>query len=469
VNLYVNSSHKVLRFINISHYPCSAAQLYDWHSREGALERLLPPWEKTRVVSRKGGIDPGGRVVLRMHNGPIPFSFHAHHVENIPGKMFRDIQEKGPFSSWSHCHYFNDVPGGCILEDRVSYSLPLQRILPRAVISYVTKSLHQVFQHREKLVLEDIKLHMRCSTSPLKILISGASGVLGQELIPLLTTGGHQVWTLVRRTPDRKKNEVFWDPLHGVLKAEDLPELDGVIHLAGEYIGLSRWSEEKKQRVIDSRVDGTRLLAKTIASLKKKPKVMLCASAVGYYGNSSRRDIDESQSQGDDFISRVCRLWEQAAEPARESGIRTLFLRLGVGLTPRGGALQKILASSPLGFIRRFGSGQQYISWISTDDMISAIMHCLSCESLEGPVNIAAPRPVTNVEFMATLAKIAKRPLLFPVPAGLLQMMYGQMASEILLSGCHVSSKKLTRSGFTFRHPTLELALCRLLGKDNIT
>ncbi len=465
----MSKSPSSLTFKYKSSYPCTATELYTWHSRPGALERLLPPWEKTTILSKEGGIDPGGRVVLKIHNGPVPFTFQAHHTENTPGVMFRDIQEKGPFKSWTHTHYFKDTDTGSVLEDEVKFSLPLQSLLPSFATRYVQKSLAHVFFHREKLLFDDIRMHMRCSRKPLRILISGSGGVLGKELIPFLTTGGHQVWTLVRRKAKKGTNEIYWNPDKGILDPNSLPELDAVIHLAGEYIGLSRWSEEKKQKVIKSRVDGTGLLTRVIAALPHKPKVLLCASAVGYYGNSERKSLQEAAPPGTDFISKVCELWEDAAQPALDGSIRTVFLRLGVGLTPRGGALQKILKTSPLGFIRRFGSGKQYISWISSDDMISAMLHCIHKEEIEGPVNIAAPEPVTNREFMRILAKVAGRPLLFPVPAKLLQTIYGQMASEILLSGCHVSTEKLTDSGFTFRHPTLEMALRRLLGKDGPT
>lgn len=452
-------------FTHNSSYPCSAEELYLWHSRNGALERLLPPWETTTVLSKQGGIDPGGRVMLKMHAGLIPFHFHAHHVENVHGKMFRDVQEKGPFSSWSHSHFFEDRNGEAWLQDRVEYALPGHRLLPEFMHKHVRKSLARMFAYREKTLQLDIALHNRYSKTPLRILVSGSSGVLGRELIPLLTTGGHQVWTLVRRKPNAEKNEIHWDPEKGVLNEQELPELDAVIHLAGEYIGLGRWQEERKQRVVDSRVNGTNLLARTIATRKCPPKVFLCASAVGYYGDCQEKWVDESYPEGKDFISKVCTLWEESAGPAQRAGIRTVFMRLGVGLTPRGGGLQRILASAPFGFIRRFGSGKQYISWMSTDDMVSAMLHCLTCETLDGPVNIAAPEPITNLELMRTVAKVTKRPLLFPIPATILTTIYGQMASEILLSGCRVSTKKLQDSGFTFRHPTLEIALRSLLSK----
>lgn len=399
-----------------------------------------------------------------MYAGPFPFHFHAHHVEDNPGEMFRDIQERGPFASWSHTHLFHNTDNGSLLEDRIEYALPGHRFLPSFLTNHVERKLTRVFQQRQRTLTADIALHQRCSHTPLKILVTGASGVLGKGLVSLLTTGGHTVWTLVRRPPDPDKNEIFWNPEAGILNQSDLPELDGVIHLAGQYIGLNRWTSASKQRVLESRTKGTELLARTLATLKKPPKVLLSSSAVGYYGDCRDRLIDERTPAGKNFISTVCKQWEKAARPASDAGIRTVFLRMGVSVTPRGGALHQILSSSPLGFMRYFGSGNQYISWISGDDLISAMLHALITSSLEGPVNITATEPVTNRELMRTLAKITGRPLLFPMPGRLFQIMYGQMAREIILSGCHVSNKKLKESGFEFRHQNLETTLRNLLG-----
>lgn len=453
-------------FTHRSLYPCSASELHAWHSRAGALERLLPPWDNTTVLAKNGGIEPGGQVLLKMHLGPFAFHYRGRHVENVPGRMFRDIQEKGPFAHWSHSHFFEDTPEGAQLTDVVEYALPCHALLPKAIKDYVTGNLQRLFRWRETVLREDIILHKRCSRRPLRLLVSGASGVLGRDLLPLLSTGGHRVFTLVRRVPDRAKGEIFWDPEKNVLNEADLPELDGVIHLAGEYIGLSRWSEEKKQRVLDSRIDGTNLLVRALTAARKPPEVFLSASAVGYYGDCQDTMVSETAAPGAGFMAEVCRRWEDAASTAEGAGIRTVFLRLGVGLTPRGGALRRILDASACGYIRRFGTGRQYISWISGDDMIAAILHALTCPELTGPVNIAAPEPVTNLQLMQTLARITGRPRLFPLPAGLLQMMYGQMAREILLSSCRVTTRKLVDSGFHFRHPSLEGALRALLGKE---
>jgi len=452
-------------FRHASHFPCSARELYEWHSRPGALERLIPPWENTQVLRRSGSIDPGGQVVLKLHAGPIPYLWQARHIENVPGVMFRDIQERGPFASWAHTHRFSDTPAGALLQDEIEYALPVQALLPGFADAQVQKTLARVFRYRHTTLQEDILLHQRCSTTPFRILITGASGVLGSALRPLLTTGGHEVWTLVRRTPDRERNEIYWNPGEEELNLSGLPPFDAVIHLAGDNIGDGRWTGEKKKRVIDSRVQGTGLIARTIAAQSVKPKVFLSASAVGFYGNCLDCCMREEDRAGADFISDVCALWEHSARPAEEAGIRTVFMRIGVVLSPRGGALQRLLSTSAVGFSRGFGDGEQYISWIGINDMVGAILHTLQSEQLEGPVNIAAPEPVTNGELMRTLARVMRRPLLPPVPAALLKSIYGQMASEVLLGGCRVATDKLQQSGYIFRQPSLEPALRQLLGR----
>ena len=270
---------------------------------------------------------------------------------------------------------------------------------------------------------------------------------------------------MVRRQPDRSRNEIYWNPEADQLNLAGLPPFDGVIHLAGDNIGEGWWTDAKKRRVIDSRVLGTGLIARTLASLPVRPRVLLSASAVGFYGNCLDCCMREEDAPGQDFISDVCTLWEHSAAPAQDAGIRTVFLRIGVVLTPRGGALNRLLTTSTLGFPARFGAGDQYISWIGINDMVGALLHALTCETLVGPVNIAAPQPVTNAELLRTLARVMGRPRLPAVPAVLLQSLYGQMASEVLLGGCRVATDKLQQSGYRFRHTDLATTLCHLLGK----
>ena len=446
-------------------FPCRAGELYDYHARPGALQRLLPPWDRTEVVSKTGSLDPGGRVVLKLHLGPIPFTWEAHHVENNPGKMFRDIQTRGPFTLFSHTHAFSDTENGARLDDRIDFRLPGHAVLPRYAVEKVKTVLRRSFTYREHVLREDLLLHAKYSKKPLNILISGAGGVLGSALVPLLTTGGHKVYRLVRRKPDDSGLEIRWDPENNKIDVAKLPRLDGIIHLAGEYIGLSRWSSEKKRRVLHSRTRGTDLLARTIARLPARPKVFLSASAVGYYGDRGSQVLTEVEMPGNDYISEVCRQWEASAAPAADAGIRTVLMRLGVGLTPRGGALERLLNASPLAYIRYFGDGSQYISWISIDDMAAAILHCLVTTNLAGPVNITGPEPVDNHTLIRLLSEITGKPRVHPLPGRLLKTVFGQMASEILLSSCRVSSQKLLDSGFTYRHPDLPTALQIMLGR----
>ncbi|WP_457577178.1 TIGR01777 family oxidoreductase, partial [Desulfomarina sp.] len=412
------------------------------------------------------GISPGTRARVKIHTGPLSLNFEALHVEENPGQMFRDIQEKGPFAHWSHTHIFHNSGDETILEDRIEYGLVGHRFIPAFIRHQIENKLTRLFRHRQQILTNDIALHGKYSRKQLNILVTGAGGMLGRSLLPFLTTGGHRVWRLVRRRPSPDKNEIFWDPEKNYLQAADLPPLDAVIHLAGEPIGLCRWNEKRKTRVLRSRTAGTMLLSQTLAKLQNPPSVLLSASAVGYYGDCGHDPVSEDHSPGEDFIARVCHRWEESTLPARQAGIRTVLMRIGVTLSPKDGALKRILSTAPLGFMRHFGSGDQYISWICEDDLFAAMLHTLVTPALEGPVNMAAPHAVTNKELMSVLSTVTGRPLLFPMPGRLFEIMYGQMAREVILSGCRVSTEKLEKTGFVFNWPTIEPALRYLLGKD---
>lgn len=448
-----------------SRFDCSAAELYNWHARPGALERLIPPWEDTWVLERnREGIRAGTRARLRVHFGPIPLSWHALHLTDEPGKSFCDEQSRGPFAFWRHQHLFTDSgDGGSILEDRIEYRMRLHALMPPVMKKHLWKRLENTFACRHATLAADLAVHKRCSSRPLRFLVSGAGGVLGRELIPFLTTGGHDVWRLVRRVPRTGSHEVYWNPVQGEIDAGGLPNIDGIIHLAGENIAQGRWTPEKKERILDSRVMGTSLLAKTAASLPVRPKVFVSASAIGCYGDTGSRWVAEAQPYGTDFISGVCQRWEEAVRPAVEAGIRTPLLRIGVVLTPRGGALRQLRSALRFG-IGRLGHGEQYISWISIDDMIASILHAAVCPELHGPVNVVAPQPVSNRELMAAMADCLAVRAPLAVSPWLLRARFGKMADEAILAGCRVRADLLQGTGFSFRHPTLASALPHLLG-----
>ena len=299
----------------------------------------------------------------------------------------------------------------------------------------------------------------------LNILVSGSSGLIGRALIAYLTEGGHSVKKLVRARSVSGETSLFWDPPGGFIDQGPLEHLDAVIHLAGEPVASGRWSESKKRRIRGSRTEGTRLLSETLAHLKTPPGVMIAASAVGYYGDRGDQLLNEDSPPGSGFLAEVCRDWETAAAPAGNTGIRVVNLRFGTVLSPAGGALAAMLPAFKAGLGGKLGAGNQYMSWISIDDALRAILHCLYSNELNGPVNAAAPRPVQNKEFTRTLARVLGRPAFCHLPAVVLKAIFGRMAEELLLSSTRVEPALLLQSGFSFLHPELENALRHLLGK----
>jgi uncharacterized protein (TIGR01777 family) len=256
--------------------------------------------------------------------------------------------------------------------------------------------------------------------------------------------------------------EIFWNPESGSLDTASLDGLDAIVHLAGESIA-ARWTPQKKARIRASRIEGTRLLAERAAQMQQPPKVFVSASAIGYYGDRGNEIMIEDSPPGTSFLCQVCREWEAATQAAEARGIRTVRLRIGVVLSKHGGALAQMLFPIRIGVGGRLGSGRQYMSWISIDDLIGAIQHALATESLSGAVNAVAPAPVTNAEFTKTLGKVLRRPTVFPVPAFAVRLLFGEMGQELLLASTRVEPSRLIRSGYTFRHAKLEGALRAVL------
>jgi uncharacterized protein (TIGR01777 family) len=294
------------------------------------------------------------------------------------------------------------------------------------------------------------------------VLISGATGLIGSALIPELEAKGHTLRRLTR-TP-RSEGDIRWDLDAGTIEG-DLSGTEAVIHLAGESIAEGRWTEEKKRRILESRRKGTRLLAETIVTLSEPPPVMVCVSAIGYYGDRGNELLTEESESGDLFLSEVCRKWEAAAEPAREAGIRVVHPRFGIVLSTEGGALGATLPIFKLGGGGKIGSGRQYWSWVSFDDVIGAILHSIENDALSGPVNVVAPDPPTNAEYTKVLGHVLGRPTFFAVPAPAARVALGGMADELLLASARVEPVRLQETGYSFRHPDLEETLRYLLGR----
>lgn len=297
----------------------------------------------------------------------------------------------------------------------------------------------------------------------MKVAVTGSSGLVGSALVRFLASGGHEVLRLVRRAP-QAKGEARWDPERGALDAAALEGVDAVVHLAGDNIAAGRWTRAKKLLLRSSRVGPTRLLAETLAGLKRRPRVLVSASAVGYYGHRGDAWLREADPPADDFLGRLSVDWEGAAGPAREAGIRVVHPRIGIVLSPSGGALGKMLLPFRLGLGGVVGPGTQYFSWIAIDDLVAAILHAIEHAELSGAVNAAAPLPVTNAELTRTLGRVLGRPAVLPVPAFALRLALGEMADGVLAS-TRLKPERLLSTGFHFRFPELEGALRHVLGK----
>jgi uncharacterized protein (TIGR01777 family) len=299
-----------------------------------------------------------------------------------------------------------------------------------------------------------------------RVLISGASGLIGSALVPSLESHGYEVIRLVRRGT-RQANELQstmreWDPMHSI-PPETVSGYDAIIHLSGENVA-GHWTASKKARVRDSRVVSTTNLSEALAKSHNPPKTFLCASATGYYGSRGDEILSEESSPGTGFLAEVCREWESATEPAARAGIRTVNLRTGLVLSKKGGPLREMLLPFLLGLGGRIGNGRQWWSWIHIEDFAAAVQHILQHESFSGSANMVSPDAVTNAEFTNTLAKALHRPALFAVPAFAAKLAFGELADEALLASARVLPSKLTQSGFTVRFPQLKAALIDLLG-----
>jgi uncharacterized protein len=303
----------------------------------------------------------------------------------------------------------------------------------------------------------------------MKVIVTGSTGLVGRALVRSLLSDGHEVTRLVRggaqefRAPGTKA--VQWEPDKGVVNAAELEGHDAAVHLAGDPVAEGRWDEEKKRRIRESRVKGTHLLAETLAGLKEKPRALVSASATGFYGDRGEELLREESASGEDFLSEVCREWEKATLSASQAGIRVVHLRIGFVLSGEGGGLSKMLTPFKLGLGGRVGSGQQFISWITLDDLVSIIRRAIEDEHLRGPVNAVAPTPVTNAEFTKAIGHALGRPTIFAMPAFAARLAFGEMADAILLSSTRAVPARLQEAGYQFQHPDLEGALKHVLKK----
>lgn len=447
------------------HIPVPVESLFAWHARNGAIQRLTPPWAPLTLKWRRGnGIDKGVRVCFDIRVLGLPMTWEAEHIDFCENRMFKDRQIKGPFARWEHTHLFAEDPKeGSIMTDQVAYQLPMEW-LSTPFYSHVQNELTRMFDYRHRILTHDL-IHYADQCPPMRILISGASGSIGSALVPFLRTCGHEVIRLVRHDGPLAEDEVFWNPYKGILDMTSIGPVDGVINLNGKDISRGKWTERQKQAIIDSRIQPTRLLVTKMREMDPMPRVFVSASAIGFYGEGENAVLTETNPAGTSFISRVCEEWEHASLPAQAAGIRTVQLRIGVALTPAGGALARMLPAFLAGCGATLGSGHQFMSWISMDDALGAIFHILRNQDIQGPVNLTAPKPVTNRTFTRTLGRVLTRPAEFSIPKSVASRLWGEMGKETLLTSARVMPEKLMKTRFAFQYPDLETALRHVLGR----
>ena len=403
-----------------SRIPFSADAVRQWHARPGASERLTPPWERVGAVERWG--------------------------------LTSTIAPDGESS--------------CVVTDRVEYQSRYGTLGTAAGRWLLRRRVERLLAYRHALLPRDLAAHARfAGQSPLRVAITGASGLIGRGLGAFLTSGGHTVLRLVRRQPG--KGEIGWDPIAGRIDAAGLEGCDAVVHLAGENVASGRWTQARRRRIRESRCRGTALLADAIAGLERKPRVLLSATAIGIYGSRGDEVLTEESAAAPSgrFLADICRDWEAATEPARRAGVRVGLPRLGLVLSPAGGALRKILPVFRAGAGGPVGSGRQWMSWISLEDVIGALHHALFTDGLQGPFSVVGPAPVTNAEFTSTLGRVLGRPTVLHAPAIGLRLIFGEMADETILASLRVLPDRLVASGYAFHHSTLESALRFELGR----
>ncbi len=446
--------------------PVPVDELFAYHARPGAFERLAPPWQKLRVLEQEGGMKDGGRVVFKVYVGPIGKRWVAEMGGWEEGRQFVDRQVQGPFASWEHTHRFlpGADDGSSELLDHIEYSLPAGRVTDPLGAGFGRKQLERLFLFRHARTRADLERHAVWSQRPrLRVAISGASGLIGSGLAVYLTTAGHEVVKLVRRET-AAPGEVSWDPAAGRLDPADLAGVDAVVNLAGVSIA-SLWTAKRREEILSSRVQATGTIVAALRKMEAPPKVLVSASAVGAYGSRGGEALTELTELGDGYLADVCRAWEAAAAPVADAGVRVVTPRFGIVLSGAGGALAKMLPAFKAGLGTRLGDGHQWWSWVDLDDLLAALEWALHDDALSGAVNVTAPEPVTNLELTKTLGHVLRRPAALAAPRLAVSKGLGGMGEEMFLASQRAVPMRLRQQDFRFAYPELEPALRHELGR----
>jgi uncharacterized protein (TIGR01777 family) len=434
------------------------ADVFSWHTRRGAFQRLNDPWRPVVVTSSQDTIAQGSDVVIRVPFwGSLGIPWHLRHTYLNPPYEFIDQQIRGPFREWKHTHRFLEIdPCKTTMLDEIEYQMPLGTSVATPLLRH---QLERLFRFRHAMLQSDLDLHARWRTKPRKrIVLAGASGFVGSALVAFLTTAGHDVIQLVRRAP-QSSYERSWDPAKGILDPALFDGAQVVINLSGESLVEGRWTEKRKREIEQSRVETTRLLSSALATHAQNIEVLISASGVGCYGDTGDQSATEDTPLGTGFLSEVCQRWEAQTKPLEAVGVRVVLLRLGTVLNAQGGALKKMLPFFVVGLGGPLGNGQQWMSWIAMQDLLGIVEHAIYSATLRGPVNCVSPRSVRNYEFTRALGRVVRRPAFLPAPRAALRMAFGEMAEAVLLAGSRVSPSALERDGYRFVLEDIEQAL----------
>ncbi len=437
---------------------------YLWHLKKVCFSRSLPSWERGSVFSVEE--IEGRQVRLTVLYQRLFFKVRAVFRIHYPigRQLIRIKEESGSFKSLDFQIEIKSLGENLYeLIERVEYNLKWPKIFSNFRKKKFEKRLQRFFDYKHEVMLQDLD-DLKQGVKPLKILVSGSTGLIGSALCEFLEVLGHHVYRLVRSGSEVKNEfDIFYHIEGGEVNRSELEGFDAVVHLWGKNI-QGFWSEKNKQEILNSRAEVTKQLSKILASLQHPPKAFLCASAIGYYGDQGNQEIDESTpSLNNLFLSEVCRAWEGASDFLKVHGVRVVHLRFGLVLSSKKGALYEVVKMIRMGVGGVLGSGNQFISWVAIDDAVRAIYHAILMESLSGALNITSPAPITNKDFNQKISKYLKKPLGPNIPAVILKLLKGEMAEELILASAKVYPKKLLQSGYQFKYSNLEDALPYLI------
>lgn len=415
-------------------------EVFAWHARDGAFSRLAPPGSRFREIEHTGGISDGARNVFDLRAGPFWIRWVALHDGYVASEQFRDTQILGPLPRWVHTHSFRQSDGYSVVSDHVDYALPGGGLVNQFSSLVEARFLEPMFRFRHARTSQDIERHLRYDRPRGKVAVSGSTGFIGSALVPYLSTAGHEVVRIKRA-----------DAVAGNVPTG----CDAVVHLSGEKIA-GRWTASKKRRIYDSRIQTTRAISERIARMDEPPRALICASAVGLYGDTEDIWVDEAASAGRGFLADVVRDWENATAAARDAGVRVVNIRAGVVVGSSGGIVAQLRPLMLAGGGVIVGSGDQWVSWIGLDDLVGVFEWALHLD-VEGAVNAVSPVPVQMSTFMSEMGRSLRRPVGLRVPEGLLRRVLGESAA-LVLDSQRVRPEKLIGGGFTFLTETLDAA-----------